>query len=111
MSEGVISREKFLAEDMSGLRLFILRQKNLGEYQGRILAVRTEGDDLIVDCDEFASRQKEGCPWEKIGGKKSFRISLSTQAGFFQAAERMFLVYPKNDPEPDILIFKPSANE
>jgi hypothetical protein len=107
MNEGTISREAFLAENFSGLHFFILRQNPPGDYRAKILAVRTEGDDLIVDCDDFASRQKEHDRWEEIGGKKSFRIKLSSKAGFFQAAERMFLVYPKNDPEPDILIFKP----
>lgn len=107
MSEGVISREKFLAENLIGLRFFILRQGNLGNYRGKILAVRMEGSDLIVDCDEFASQKREDLPWEQIGGKKSFRIDLSAEAGFFQAADSMFMVYPKNDPELDILIFKP----
>jgi len=107
MEEGVISRQDFLSEDLSGKHLFVLRQKPLGDHRGKILSVRSEGENLIIDCADFASRENEYDSWNDTGKNKSFRINLSRARGFFKAARDMFLVYIENDQEPDILIFKP----
>ncbi len=107
MNEGRITLEDFLAIDMEGKTVIVLCEKQKIDYRGIVSKLEFKDDWLTIDCLEFASRKNNTSPWEDISDSKTLRVNLSTRSGFFKAAEAMFLVYTRNDPDTELLIFKP----